>query len=452
MNIIIAVIVLGILIFVHELGHFLVAKYFNVYVEKFSIGFGPRLYSRQYGETEYTISAVPLGGYVKMYGEGVENNKQNMEENSISENQVEPSKIGRSFLDKTPWQKAAIVLAGPLFNVLFAILIFWGLYMTGINSYAPVLTNIEAGSPAYNAGLKDGDKVTAVDGKEIKSWTEFSEIISESSGKTLQLTLADNRQVEVAVGSKEVDDIFGDKKHVGFIGAGLLVDAVVGEVVPDMPAEKAGIKAGDKIISINNTPVLSWSMSAEYIRNNPDKELSISIDRKGEIINLTVTPKASETGSGENKKEIGLIGVSPYQGDVVVRYNPLDAMILGLEKSYDLTKLIYAGLAKLVTQDIPADSLGGPILIMQTAAQSAESGLSTLLIFMAMISINLAVFNLLPIPVLDGGQLVIITAEGVMGRPLGEKVMGAFQMAGLCFIISLMIFAFYNDIMRFFKS
>ena len=373
MDIVIAIIVLGVLVFVHELGHFLVAKWANVYVEKFSIGFGPVLLSKKYGETEYVLSALPLGGYVKMYGE------QNDDE--PGKETYDPAKEGRSFRDKSAWYKAAIIIAGPLFNVIFAIIIFWALYMSGIPSFQAVVGEVEKGSVAEMAGLKTGDTIISVNNEKVRSWN-----------------------------------------------AGFLKD--------------------DKIISINGEKITSWSNSATYIRGNPDKELLVEVERAGKIIELKVTPKPNKQVIDGKEQTIGLIGIAPIDGNATVHYGPIAAMGMGLEKSYELTKMIYIGFAKLIKQEIPSDSLGGPILIVQTAAQSADSGFSTLLIFMAAISINLAVFNLLPIPVLDGGQLAIITAEGVMGRPLGEKALGAFQMFGLVIILSLMVFAFYNDIMR----
>lgn len=440
MNIIIAIIVLGVLVFVHEFGHFIVAKWAGVFVEKFSIGFGPVLLRKKYGETEYVLSALPLGGYVKMYGE------QNDDEPGMET--YDPSKEGRSFKDKSGWHKAAIIFAGPLFNVIFAILIFWGLYMTGIPSYSAVVGTVEKGSVAESAGLKSGDKITEVNGEKIRSWNEFAAFIAEKPNEKVNITLSDNRQISLTVGEKEVTDIFGDKEKTGSIGASLQIDAVIGEVVPNMEAEKAGLLKGDKILSVNGEKVNSWNESADLIRNKPGMELTLIVERNGKEETFKITPKPTEQGSGENKKTVGLIGIAPIDGDITVRYGPVDAMVMGLEKSYELTKLIYIGFAKLVQREIPADSLGGPILIVETAAQSAESGFAALLIFMAAISINLAVFNLLPIPVLDGGQLAIIGAEGIMGRPLGEKALGAFQMFGLLVIISLMVFAFYNDIMR----
>ncbi len=436
MNIVIAIIVLGVLVFVHEFGHFIVAKFFKVYVEKFSIGFGPVLFKKKYGETEYAISALPLGGYVKMYGE------QNDDEPGMDS--YDPAKEGRSFKDKKGYEKAAIIFAGPLFNIIFAIIIFWALYMTGIPSYSAIIGEVEKDSIAEISGLKSGDKIISVNNEKIVSWSDFATIISESPNKKINIELADNRKIELTVGEKEVEDIFGDKENIGFIGASLHIEAIVGKVSNGMPAKQAGIMKDDKILAINGEKVTSWSQAASVIRSKPEEKLNLLIERNNEQINIEVTPKASENST----KTIGLIGISPIDGDIITRYGPFDALSMGLQKSYELTKIIYLGFVKLIERAIPADSLGGPILIVETAAQSAESGFATLLIFMAAISINLAVFNLLPIPILDGGQLAIILTESIMGRPLGEKALGYFNTFGLLVIISLMVFAFYNDIMR----
>ncbi len=444
MDIIIAIIVLGVLIFVHEFGHFITAKWAGVYVEKFSIGFGPVLLSKKIGETEYVLSALPLGGYVKMYGE-------EPGEDQPGEEHYDPAKEGRSFNDKSAWHKAAIILAGPLFNVIFAVIIFWALYMSGIPSYSAAIGEIEKGSIAEKAGLKTGDVIAYVNNEKIRSWNEFSKIITENPNKELTVTLSDNKTITFTTGEQTVDNIFGEKEQIGIIGASMQLDAVIGEVIPDGEAAKSGFMKNDKIISIDEKNISSWSQAAQIIRSSPAKQLEIKVMRDNNITALKVTPKESTQKVDGKTTKIGLIGIAPVDGNIIVHYGPFSAMKLGLEKSYELTKMIYVGFAKLVQREIPSDSLGGPILIVQTAAQSAESGFSTLLIFMAAISINLAVFNLLPIPVLDGGQLAIITAEGIMGRPLGEKMLGAFQMFGLAVILSLMVFAFYNDIMRIIK-
>lgn len=442
MSIIIALLVLGVLIVVHEAGHFIVAKWANVYVEKFAVGFGPKLLSKKIGETEYVLAAFPLGGYVKMYGE------MNDDGDTPGNETYDPAKEGRSFKNKNGWQKAAIVFAGPFFNLLFAIVIFWGLFMTGIPSYSPTVGKVDNNSAAYKAGIMQGDIITHVNGKEITSWSELVQISEKNIDKELTLTLSNSKVITIPVTEKEIDDVFGDKDLIPYLGFELQVPPIIGDIVPGTPAENSGLMVKDRIISINNNQIHSWSDLSTYIKGNAGKEITFVVNRNGEEKSFKLVPEAKEFGKGEEKEVVGIAGISATDGDVVVNYGPIQALTLGLEKSYELSKMIYVGFVKLIQRAIPADSLGGPILIVQTAAKTADSGFAQLLIFMAAISINLAIFNLLPIPVLDGGQLAIIATEGIMGRPLGEKAIGAFQMFGILVIISLMIFAFYNDIMR----
>lgn len=443
MNIFLAILILGILIFIHELGHFIVAKLFGVYVEKFSLGFGPRLIGKKVGETDYCLSAFPLGGYVKMYGE--------QDEKEDKDAIPDESKKGRSFADKKPYQRALIILAGPIANILLAIFVFWGLFMAGFPAYSPVIGSVEKDGIAYEAGLAVGDKIAKVNGAKALSWSDFQNVITDSPDKKVEITLTDGKELTLTPKGVETADVFGDLQLVGDIGANLYIPAVIGAIQPGMPASAAGIKAGDKIISLNETPISSWIMAAEYIRARPDEPIIAEIQRGNTKIDVTFTPKLADVKNekGEDIK-VGLVGISPIDGDIIVKYGMIQSMKLGFEKSYDFTKLILVGFGKLLQRAVPADSLGGPIMIVQMAAESAQSGWTTLLIFMAAISMNLAIFNLLPIPVLDGGHLLIIGIEAITRRKLNERILGGFQMVGFALLMGLMIFAFYNDITRFF--
>lgn len=439
MNIFIAIVILGILIFIHELGHFIVAKLCGVYVEKFSLGFGPRLIGKKIGETDYCLSAFPLGGYVKMYGEQ-------------PDEKPDDSKKGRSFTEKSAMKRAAIILAGPIANIILAIVVFWGLFMAGFPAYSPVIGEVKNDSPAFTAGLTSGDKILSVNGKLIKTWNDFQSIVENSPDKTLEIATANGKNFSVTPKSVEVPDIFGDKLIVGDIGASLYIPAIIGTTQAGMPASDAGIRQGDKIIALNGENISDWTKAASYIRSHPDQIINIKVERGTSTLDFNITPKASEIKNEKGEKiSVGLVGISPVDGDIVVKYGIIESMKLGFEKSYDFTKLIIVGFGKLIQKKVPADSLGGPIMIVQMAAESAQSGFTTLLIFMAAISMNLAIFNLLPIPVLDGGHLLIIGIEAVTRRKLSERIVGGFQMVGFALLIGLMVFAFYNDIMRFFK-
>lgn len=441
MNIVIALVVLGVLIFIHELGHFLFAKWCGVYVEKFSLGFGPKLIGKKIGETEYCLSAFPLGGYVKMYGEDEEDTDSN-----------DISKVGRAFTDKKTWQRALIVFAGPLFNILLAVVVFWGLFMTGFPDYEAIVGEVKSGSVAEISGIKSGDKIVAVDDKNVRSWGEFQSIISENPNKSISITLDDGRKIPVTISESQAKDVFGDTEVVGDIGVSLLIPAIIGSVQEGSPAEIGGLKSGDKIVSINNENIVGWNNSASYIRERPEELLTFNILRNNENITLQITPKLNEINNEQGEKiSVGLVGITPKEGSVLVNYGFIDSMIKGFEKSWEFTALVFESFAKLIQRAVPADSLGGPIMIVQMTATSAESGMAALLTFMAIISLNLAIFNLLPIPVLDGGHLLIMAIESITRRKLSERIIGGFQRVGFALLMALMVFAFYNDIARFFK-
>ena len=349
-----AILVFAFLVFFHELGHFLFAKWSGVLVQKFSIGFGPVLISKKIGETEYALSAIPLGGYVKMYGENPD------EEEGIDENLRH-----RAFSHKPLIKRILIVLAGPLFNFLLAVFLFSFIYMVG-----------------------------------------FPHLL-----------------------------------------------ATVGNVQKDMPAYAAGIKEGDKILKINGQPIKFWDDLSKYIKKHPKETLIFEIERDSEIITVSVKPKITESKNifGETI-QVGLVGISP-KGDVInVSYGFFDSLSKGLIKTYDMSKLMIVGIIKMIQRVIPANNIGGPIMIFQLAKTTADQGILSLLHFMAFISINLAILNLLPIPVLDGGHLLFYLIEAVRRKPVSVAFREKAQMVGLALILTLMFFAFYNDIMRIVKG
>ena len=343
------VVVLGILIFVHELGHFLVAKRMGVIVLRFSLGFGPKIAAVTRGETEYRLSLIPLGGYVKMLGED-------------SEEEVTEEQRERSFQNQAVRKRFAIVLAGPLMNFVLAIVIFTLIYAF-------------AGMP---------------------------ERLPE-----------------------------------------------IGSVNPGSPAEQAGIQAGDKVLSINGTPIRIWDDLPERIEKNGEKPLKMEISRGEQTLSITVVPAVDEVKNifGEPVKR-PLIGVVASEKYSVRKVNPLYAGYYGLEQTWELSKLFFLTVVKLIERVVPLHTLGGPILIAQMAGQQAQQGLVALINFMALISVNLAVLNLLPIPVLDGGHLLFFTIEAIFRKPLSLKKLEWAQKVGLLVLLTLMVVVFYNDIMR----
>ncbi len=346
------IIVLGLLIFVHELGHFLVAKFFKVKVLKFSLGFGPKVWGRQYGETEYLVSALPLGGYVKMYGE-----------NSLEE--LSDEDTSRAFSHKPVWQRFLIVLAGPVSNLLFPVLLFF-LILVSVGIPTPVETttigSVAPESPALEAGLKTGDEILAINGEETETWAEISEIIQTSQEKEVQLTL----------------------------------------------------RRGGERFTVSATPEM------RAVRN-------IFGEKVGQQYMLGITRKAEIT----------------YEESSI-----LEALTGAVSQTGSYIYLTILGIIKIFQQVVPTSELGGPILIAQLAGQQMEAGIVDFFYFIGLISINLGIINLFPIPILDGGHLALFSIEAVRRKPLEERTMLIIQQVGLFLLASLMILVFYNDIIR----
>lgn len=439
MTIFYALILLGILIFVHELGHFLFAKLTNVKVLKFSLGFGPKVLGKKYGETEYLISAVPLGGYVKMLGE--ESGDEISDEDRARAYNLQP--VGKRIL---------IVLAGPFFNIVFAALVFALISASGVPIPYPDIGRVEENSPAARAGLISGDRVMAIDGSAVKGWDDIESFINRNRGETLLFTIKRGgavKELSVTPEKKAEKDLFGESREVWNLGISPLLYPDIGDVTKGSPAEKAGLQKGDRIVEVEGIALKTWQDMTAIIHESPGKPLKFSIKRGERLTEVTITPEKSTISlPGGEKKEIGLIGVRPLGNDFIKRYGPVEAIHFGVMKTWDVSVLTVVSIAKLIQRIIPAETIGGPILIFQMAGQQAAHGPLSFFTFLAVISINLGVLNLLPIPMLDGGHVLFLLIETVRRRPVSEKVIMIAQRAGLAVIITLMIFAFYNDIMR----
>lgn len=347
-------IVLGILIFVHEFGHFIGAKLFGVKVLKFSLGFGPKVIGRQLGETEYLLSAFPLGGYVKMYGEN-------------PGEEVEPPENARSFSGRPVWQRFIIVAAGPLFNLLFAVLVFF-LIVAAVGVPRPVETT-----------------------------------------------------------------------RIGAVG-------------DDSPAAAAGLQAGDTILTIDQAATSRWEDVSELIRQSGGREVVLTIERNGEKLRLPVLPRLEKSRNlfGEETGERFMIGIARTDEVVYEKVSVGAAFQSGLNQTWNWCYLTIMGLVKIIQKVVPASELGGPILIAKIAGERMESGLVNFLYFMAVLSVNLGILNLLPIPILDGGHLVFFSVEAIQRKPVNLRTMEILQQIGLVLLGTLMIFVFYNDIVRVF--
>lgn len=343
-----AIVLLGVIIFVHELGHFLFAKLMGVRVLKFSLGFGPKLIGRKHGDTEYLISGIPFGGYVKMLGE-------------TTEDELPEEDKPFAYNYQPVWKRFVIVFAGPLFNIIFAVIIFCFSFLSGFPALVPEIGEVMPDTPAEKARLAKGDTITGINGVAVNQWDEMTDIIHKSPGKTLNLEIRREStviQVAIVPESKKVKDIFGDERLVG------------------------------------------------------------------------------------------LIGIKPSGNTFIKKENIAGAISAGFARTWDISVLTMVSIVKLFQRAIPMDTVGGPILIVQMAGEQASRGFLSFFVFMAVINVNLGILNLLPIPVLDGGHILFLTIEAIRRKPLSEKIISVSQKIGMAFILTLMVFVLYNDILR----
>jgi regulator of sigma E protease len=438
MSILYAAVLLGILVFVHEFGHFVFAKALGVKVLKFSLGFGPTIVGRKRGETEYVISAVPLGGYVKMLGE------------EPGEELAEDDKR-RAFNFQPVWKRFVIVFAGPLFNLTFACLLFYGLFLTGVPALYPDIGKIEANSPAEKAGLMMGDRVVAVDGHPVEGWDDVVNDVEKRDGAPITFKVKRGDKIsEILVKPEEKtgSSLFGERKKYWEVGISPLILPVVGDVTRGGPAEKAGLQKGDKIIEVGGTSIRTWEDMTEIVHNSAGSPLVFKIERGTTVFVRTITPEEQKIMTAQGEKKLGLIGIGPLERHFTKRFGPIESAVLGVRKTWEISVLTIMFIVKLIQHIVPAETIGGPILIFQMAGKQASQGAMNYFTFMAIISINLGVLNILPIPLLDGGHLMFLGIECIRRRPLSERVLAMSQRVGLILLVALMVFAFYNDILR----
>jgi regulator of sigma E protease len=443
-----ALVALGALIFIHELGHFLVAKAMGVGVERFSLGFGPRIFSFRRGETEYCISIVPLGGYVKMTGE--EAHGEDAIHPATEEPPVDPAK---SFATKPLWARALIVFAGPAMNFVLAAVIFSVVFAAvGVPVLEPTIGRVTPDSPAAQGGLRPRDRVVAIDGKPVEHWGEIEDAVTRANGRPLTLTIArDGVRQDVTVTPRKVPvrTPFNEPAEAWSIGARPYLPPVVGEVRPSMPAAEAGLQPRDRIVAFNGQPIETWDELAEMISTRADETLTLRIERGGSRMDVTVTPRVEvERDALGNETKVGRIGIATATSQSFQRSDPLTALARGVARTWDVTAITVVSIWKLITGTIPASNIGGPLQISMVAGQQAQQGLVSYAFFVALISVNLAILNLLPVPMLDGGHLLFFAIEGVLGRPLSLRKREIAQQIGLALLLLLMVFALFNDLTR----
>jgi regulator of sigma E protease len=490
-------VVVGILIFVHEFGHFIVAKATGVEVEKFSLGFGPKLIGFRRGETQYMISAIPLGGYVKLKGENPDETLTN-----------DPKEFG----SRSVGVRFAIVGAGPFMNFLLAFVLMPLVYIIGIQVNAflerePVVGWVADNSSAMMAGIQVGDHILTVNGEEVKNWEDFYALNQTKLGEYVKIEIARNNSIKEKMITPHPDDL-----NIAGMGLFHKMDAQVGGIFNDSPAEEAGLKPGDLIKEIGDTKITHWIQMSEVIKKHPGEEVTFKIERESKTLTCKIKPvavinkieaksaadlaglKVEDTILTINDKDVsywkkvllnkkftkgdkfnivvsrdgeqltttvisqetqdigirivGKVGIIQYEDTVLKKFGILASLREGFKKNIELTGKVFWALKKLFTFKLSIKTLGGPIIIAKMTGTAAKSGLSYLLIFTAFLSLNLSIINLFPIPILDGGHMLFLLIELIMRKPLEAKKMEIAQRIGIVLLILLFLTITYNDIMR----
>ncbi|WAH53995.1 sigma E protease regulator RseP [Pseudescherichia vulneris] len=438
------IVALGVLITVHEFGHFWVARRCGVRVERFSIGFGKALWRRTDKQgTEFVIALIPLGGYVKMLDERVE--------------PVIPELRHTAFNNKTIGQRAAVIAAGPVANFLFAIFAYWLVFIIGVPGVRPVVGEITPNSIAASAQIAPGMELKAVDGIETPDWDAVRlQLVDKIGDEQTTVSVApfgsDSRQQKTldlrhwAFEPDKQDPV----ASLGIQPRGAQIESVLAEVQSGSAASKAGLQAGDRIVKVDGQAITQWMTFVTLVRDNPGKPLALDIERQGTSLSLTLIPD-TKPGSG---KDEGFAGVVPKviplpdEYKTVRQYGPFDAVVEATGKTWQLMKLTVSMLGKLITGDVKLNNLSGPISIAQGAGMSAEFGLIYYLMFLALISVNLGIINLFPLPVLDGGHLLFLAIEKLKGGPVSERVQDFSYRIGSILLVLLMGLALFNDFSR----
>jgi len=420
-TLLITIIAFGLMIFVHELGHFLVARAFNVGIERFSIGFGKAIWQTEKNGIQYRLGWMPLGGYVKMQGENPEENIGVPEE--------------RTFLGKSWWKRALIAFSGPFANLLFGLLLFVIAFMLPQKQedLLPVIHNAKG---VWAESFSAADSIISVNGKPVKGFQEFMLALSDKKNNTVSyLHNGEKRILQVA--PIAVDSLLKSLEPK--------VDTTIGEVFTGMPAWRAGLKTGDKVLAVDSVSVANWYEMRERIISSKQDEVQLTILRDGKVLTRTIA--LEENVSMGDQKMIGISQYMPVKS--VTRYNPWQAISYGARSTFSFIVMNYVGLYKLVMKpEQLKNNLGGPVMIATMGQQVAQRGISSLIIFLASISLVLMIMNLLPIPVLDGGHIFFAFLEGIFGKPVPIKVQAFLQRIGFALLMLLMFYAFYADISK----
>lgn len=435
-------IAIGILVVVHEYGHYLAARLAGVKVLRFSVGFGKPLFSRRFGrdQTEWTLSALPFGGYVKMLDE--------------REGEVAAAEAHRSFNRATVWRRIGIVIAGPAANFLLAIVFYWALLLHGLPALKPMIGEPPAGTPAAQAGLAAGDEIRRVNGTDTPSFQDLRLTLLRAAvaGEAIEVELADGRRARLDAGSMQTEDLEQDMlRPLGIVRYDPEIEPVIGTVLPDGAAAHAGFQPGDRLLAANGEAVANWQDWVQVVRRHPGQPLRVEFERQGRRSELTVVPAAVD----EAGQRVGKIGAGPEVDEAVramltaeVRYGPVEALWQGAAKTWDMSVFTLEMMGRMVLGQVSWRNLSGPLTIADYAGQSATLGWISFVGFLALVSVSLGVLNLLPIPLLDGGHLMYYVAEVLTGRPVSERTMEIGSRIGMALLLLLMSFALFNDLQR----
>ncbi|MFW2001682.1 RIP metalloprotease RseP [Acinetobacter ursingii] len=441
-----AILLLGPLIAIHEFGHYWVARKLSVKVLVYSIGFGPTLlkWTSKKSGIQYQLSALPLGGYVKMLDE--------------REGNVAEADLPYAFNRQSPWKRIAIVAAGPLINLLFAIVLFWILFLPSQEQLNTRIGKVLPNTPAAQVDLHVGDKVLTVDGEQTSTWEKLNFALVDRAGETGQILMTvdrDGTQKSVAL---PIHNFLKDQSQsaldiLGFLPYRPQMPAVIHQLSEDGAAIRQGMKVGDQILSINGIKMNDWFDVVDVVQKSPEKLLNIDVLRNGQMVHLQVMPQGKRDNMGNTT---GMLGVQSNPAKVnipndykqTIQYNPAQALVMAVDKTTQISGMILNSIVKMFRGLIGLENLSGPITIAKVAGQSAEMGWQTFISFMALMSVSLGILNLLPIPMLDGGHLVYYFIEAIRGKPVSEQIQMMGLKIGMVLLGSMMLLALFNDFMR----
>ena len=441
------IVLITIIVGIHELGHFLTARFFKIHVLKFKIGFGKEIFSFQDKHNcSYSFGVLPLGGYVQMLGES----------NPVQEDSSPNFSDKKSYLDASPGERAAVTVAGPLANFILAGFVYSYLALVGTTQLSSYIGDVAPGSLVEEAGLISGDRIIEVDQDRIDIFNDINLTLSKRIGDTGTINIkflreGIERNTVVSISEWLEDD--EQKSPSAALGMLPFMPPLVGQLQEDGPAYKYGLMQGDLIQAVNNEKIVTWQDLSKNLNALPDQLIELMVLREGEQINLVLESSSYIDDEGQKKGRIGILASRdlnqwPSQFTVEKKENIFSAFFVGIQDTYKYTLLIITSIGKMISGSISADNLGGPIQISVLAGSAAKAGYITFLSMIALLSINLGLLNLLPIPILDGGQLLMIAIEKLKGSPVSDIALEYSMRVGIILVVSLMIFAFANDIAR----